>query len=127
MGTQPSPMPNRKKSNDMIFRVNSVSGCEDIQTSNPKAPVEYFFASDASAIVEHTDRVIYLEDDDVAAVKDGVLSIHRIRRDEETLQAPAFREVTHLKMEIQQIMKGNFSRYVHTYTWYTWYTFYSIF
>ena len=39
--------------------------------------VEYFFASDASAVIEHTDRVIFLEDDDVAAVKEGALSIHR--------------------------------------------------
>jgi len=30
-----------------------------------------------SAIVEHTNRVIYLEDDDVAAVADGNLTIHR--------------------------------------------------
>jgi hypothetical protein len=27
--------------------------------------------------VEHTKRVIYLEDDDVAAVADGNLTIHR--------------------------------------------------
>merc|ERR1711962_388451 len=41
---------------------------------------EYFFASDASAIVEHTNRVIYLEDDDVAAVcESGALTVHRIR------------------------------------------------
>ena len=40
---------------------------------------EYFFASDASAIVEHTNRVIYLEDEDVAAVSEGNLTIHRIR------------------------------------------------
>lgn len=33
--------------------------------------VEYFFASDASAIIEHTNRVIFLEDDDVTSVKDG--------------------------------------------------------
>lgn len=33
--------------------------------------VEYFFASDASAVIEHTKQVIFLEDDDVAAVKDG--------------------------------------------------------
>ena len=32
---------------------------------------EYFFASDASAVIEHTNRVIYLEDNDVAAVQDG--------------------------------------------------------
>ena len=28
-------------------------------------------ASDASALIEHTDRVIYLEDDDVASIYDG--------------------------------------------------------
>ncbi len=33
--------------------------------------VEYLFASDASAIIEHTNRVIFLEDDDVASVSDG--------------------------------------------------------
>ena len=42
--------------------------------------MEYFFASDASEIIEHTNRVIFLEDDDVAAVSNGVLSIHRVKR-----------------------------------------------
>lgn len=32
---------------------------------------EYLFASDASAIIEHTNRVIFLEDDDVASIEDG--------------------------------------------------------
>uniref|UniRef100_A0A0A9ZB19 glutamine--fructose-6-phosphate transaminase (isomerizing) n=1 Tax=Lygus hesperus TaxID=30085 RepID=A0A0A9ZB19_LYGHE len=68
--------------------------------------VEYFFASDASAVIEHTNRVIFLEDDDVAAVKDGLLSIHRLRRSTED---PHAREITTVKMEIQQIMKGNYS------------------
>jgi hypothetical protein len=35
------------------------------------------YTVDCSAIVEHTKRVIYLEDDDVAAVADGNLTIHR--------------------------------------------------
>merc|ERR1712018_922003 len=69
--------------------------------------VEYFFASDASAIIEHTNRVIFLEDDDVAAVKLGVLSIHRNNR-----EGDLAREITTLKMEIQQIMKGNFSSFM---------------
>jgi len=44
---------------------------EEISPSNPGEAVEYFFASDASAIIEHTNRVIFLEDDDVAAVGKG--------------------------------------------------------
>jgi len=71
--------------------------------------VEYFFASDASAIIEHTNRVLYLEDDDVAAVKEGVLSIHRLKR---SIDDSHSREITTLKMEIQQIMKGNFSSFM---------------
>lgn len=71
--------------------------------------VEYFFASDASAIIEHTNRVIFLEDADVAAVKDGRLSIHRLKR---CLDDIANREITTLKMEIQEIMKGNFSSFM---------------
>jgi len=71
--------------------------------------VEYFFASDASAIIEHTNRVLYLEDDDVAAVKGGFLSIHRLKR---SIDDPLAREITTLKMEIQQIMKGNFSSFM---------------
>jgi len=72
--------------------------------------VEYFFASDASAIVEHTDRVIYLLDDDVAAVGDeGVLTIHRLKRNSEDSHN---REITTLKMEIQEIMKGSYSSFM---------------
>ncbi|KAH0537702.1 glutamine--fructose-6-phosphate aminotransferase [isomerizing] 2 isoform X5 [Cotesia glomerata] len=71
--------------------------------------VEYFFASDASAVIEHTDRVIFLEDDDVAAVKEGTLSIHRLRR---CMDDPHAREITTLKMEIQQIMKGNYEYFM---------------
>ena len=73
---------------------------------------EYFFASDASAIVEHTNRVIYLEDDDVAAVcNTGALTIHRISRSVE-METPESREIITLKMEIQQIMKGSYSTFM---------------
>merc|ERR1712018_737269 len=69
--------------------------------------VEYFFASDASAIIEHTNRVIFLEDDDVAAIKNGTLSIHRANAD-----GASGREICTLKMEIQQIMKGNYTTFM---------------
>ncbi|XP_065348749.1 glutamine--fructose-6-phosphate aminotransferase [isomerizing] 2-like isoform X3 [Cloeon dipterum] len=78
----------------------------EFQPMEEDKQVEYFFASDASAVIEHTNRVIFLEDDDVAAVKDGTLSIHRIRRN---MDDPHAREITTIKMEIQQIMKGNYS------------------
>lgn len=78
-----------------------------------KSPVEYFFASDASAIIEHTNRVIFLEDDDVAWVCNGRLTIHRINRkraEQNSRETSSLtREITTLKLEIQQIMKGNYN------------------
>nr|XP_014350908.1 PREDICTED: glutamine--fructose-6-phosphate aminotransferase [isomerizing] 1 [Latimeria chalumnae] len=71
--------------------------------------VEYYFASDASAVIEHTNRVIFLEDDDVAAVVDGRLSIHRIKR---TVGDYPARAIQTLQMELHQIMKGNFSSFM---------------
>ncbi|MGH0125739.1 UNVERIFIED_CONTAM: hypothetical protein FKN15_001573 [Acipenser sinensis] len=71
--------------------------------------VEYYFASDASAVIEHTNQVIFLEDDDVAAVSEGRLSIHRIKR---IVGDHPARAIQTLQLELQQIMKGNFSSFM---------------
>nr|XP_022906446.1 glutamine--fructose-6-phosphate aminotransferase [isomerizing] 2-like isoform X4 [Onthophagus taurus] len=89
----------------LLPRTESTSEFQPLEDNE----VEYFFASDASAVIEHTNRVIYFEDDDVAAVKDGALSIHRLRR---SLDDPHSREITTLKIELQQIMKGNYSHFM---------------
>uniref|UniRef100_A0ACB8EIK1 Glutamine--fructose-6-phosphate aminotransferase [isomerizing] 2 n=1 Tax=Sphaerodactylus townsendi TaxID=933632 RepID=A0ACB8EIK1_9SAUR len=65
--------------------------------------VEFFFASDASAIIEHTNRVIFLEDDDIAAVAEGKLSIHRLER---SASDDSSRAIQTLQMELQQISEG---------------------
>ncbi|XP_071106428.1 glutamine--fructose-6-phosphate aminotransferase [isomerizing] 2-like isoform X5 [Haliotis cracherodii] len=92
--------------------VGSAHRNEDQTEFHPVGPnkeVEYFFASDASAIIEHTNQVIFMEDDDVAAVQNGSLSIHRISR---SIDDSTVREVITLKMEIQEIMKGSFSSFM---------------
>lgn len=45
----------------------------------------------------------------MAAVREGALSIHRLRR---CMDDPHAREITTLKMEIQQIMKGNYDYFM---------------
>lgn len=45
----------------------------------------------------------------MAAVRDGTLSIHRLKK---SLDDPHAREITTLKMEIQQIMKGNYDYFM---------------
>ncbi|CAD5218328.1 unnamed protein product [Bursaphelenchus okinawaensis] len=72
---------------------------------------EYFLASDASAIIEHTKKVIFLEDDDVAFVENGSLTIHRIKRDNSNPSAQT-REVQQLNMELNEIMRGDFKTFM---------------
>ncbi|KAI6116224.1 hypothetical protein F5141DRAFT_1187539 [Pisolithus sp. B1] len=76
-------------------------------------PIEFFVASDAAAIVEHTKRVLYLEDDDIAHISDGQLHIHRLRRDESgQAETPATRSIETLEIEIAAIMKGKFDHFM---------------
>ncbi|KAK3713992.1 hypothetical protein QZH41_018778 [Actinostola sp. cb2023] len=75
------------------------------------AAIEYYFASDASAVIEYTNRVIFMEDDDVAAVVDGNLTIHRLKRNDDT-DDDYYRTVQTLHLELQQIMKGNFQSFM---------------
>ncbi|KAI8999526.1 hypothetical protein BC832DRAFT_564513 [Gaertneriomyces semiglobifer] len=72
-------------------------------------PVEYILASDASAIIEHTKKVLYLEDDDVAHISEGELHIHRVRRDD---RMSSVRPIQTLENELAQIQKGSFSHFM---------------
>ncbi|TFK46829.1 isomerising glucosamine-fructose-6-phosphate aminotransferase [Heliocybe sulcata] len=79
-------------------------------------PIEFFVASDAAAIVEHTKRVLYLEDDDIAHIAEGELHIHRLRSKDEGAQTPSqmatTRSIETLEIEIAEIMKGKFDHFM---------------
>ncbi|XP_032411359.1 glutamine--fructose-6-phosphate aminotransferase [isomerizing] 2-like [Xiphophorus hellerii] len=92
-----------KNSHNRTDSPNAINSNEDGRA------VEYYFASDASAIIEHTNKVLYMEDDDIAVVKGGELSIHRINR--QAGEDPV-RAIQTLQMELQQIMKGNFEAFM---------------
>ncbi|KAJ3388485.1 glutamine--fructose-6-phosphate transaminase (isomerizing) [Lobulomyces angularis] len=72
-------------------------------------PIEYFLASDPSAIVEHTKRVMYLEDDDIAHISAGDLHIHRVKPGD---GLTTVRTIQTLEMEIAEIMKGSFDHFM---------------
>ncbi|KAJ3413770.1 glutamine--fructose-6-phosphate transaminase (isomerizing) [Chytridiales sp. JEL 0842] len=72
-------------------------------------PVEYILASDASAIIEHTKKVLYLEDDDVAHISEGDLHIHRLRRGD---NQSTTRHIQTLEQELAQIKMGNYSHFM---------------
>ena len=67
---------------------------------------EYFFASDASPIIEYTKDVIYLNDYEVATVQGGMLNIVNL---ENTATIPYVQKV---EMELAAIEKGGFEHFM---------------
>ncbi|CAF1611781.1 unnamed protein product, partial [Didymodactylos carnosus] len=82
----------------------------DLSVTGNDRSIEYYFASDASAIIEHTNQVIFMEDDDLACVSNGALTIHRTQHGDVTQSA--IREIHELKLELQQIMKGSYQYFM---------------
>ncbi|GFR81362.1 glutamine--fructose-6-phosphate aminotransferase [isomerizing] 2 [Elysia marginata] len=84
---------------------------EDLQYHplGPHKEIEYFFTSDPSCVIEHTNQVIYLEENDIASVHGGVLDIHRGSR---SIDESTHREICTLKLELEQIMKGSYSSFL---------------
>ncbi len=67
---------------------------------------EYFVASDATPIVEFTNSVIYLNDNDVAIIKRGELTLKTIFN--ESLQP----NIQTLDLDIEEIEKGGFEHFM---------------
>ncbi|XP_038713251.1 glutamine--fructose-6-phosphate aminotransferase [isomerizing] 2-like isoform X2 [Tripterygium wilfordii] len=85
------------------------------ENGNPK---ELFLASDANALVEHTKKVLVIEDGEVLHLKDGGLSILKFENDKGrgggALSRPASvqRALSFLEMEVEQINKGHYEHYM---------------
>ncbi|HBL74415.1 MAG: glutamine--fructose-6-phosphate aminotransferase [Bacteroidetes bacterium GWF2_42_66] len=67
---------------------------------------EYFLASDATPIVEYTDSMIYLNDEDVAIVSKDGLTLKTIQND------PVAFKVTKVDLSIGDLEKGNFEHFM---------------
>ncbi|HSV89027.1 MAG TPA: glutamine--fructose-6-phosphate transaminase (isomerizing) [Bacteroidales bacterium] len=68
---------------------------------------EYFIASDASPIIEYTQNVVYLDDEELAIVPlSGNLKIKTVRNKEKT----PF--IHHLEMQLSAIEKGGFPHFM---------------
>ena len=67
---------------------------------------EYFVASDATPIVEHTKRIIYLNDSEMATITRNELSLKTIKNDTLT---PVIQE---LELDIEGIEKGGYDHFM---------------
>jgi len=67
---------------------------------------EFFFASDATPIIEYTKEVVYLDDFEIAIIKDGKFEIKDIDAEFKTPY------INTLEMELEQIEKGGFDHFM---------------
>jgi glucosamine--fructose-6-phosphate aminotransferase (isomerizing) len=67
---------------------------------------EFFVASDATPIIEYTNEVVYVNDYELAVIKDGQLAI---RSREDVVQTPY---IQRLEMELDSIEKGGYEHFM---------------
>lgn len=67
---------------------------------------EYFVASDASPVVEYTNKVVYLDDDEMAIIRRDGYEVKTVRN------APLSKEVHELAMSMEQIEKGGYPHFM---------------
>ena len=67
---------------------------------------EFFFASDATPIVEYTNKVIYLKDGEIAIVENKELMVKSI---DNVVQAPYVQE---LELSLEQLEKGGYPHFM---------------
>jgi len=67
---------------------------------------EYFMASDATPIIEYTNEVVYLNDQEIAVVKDGKLTVKT------TTNLPLTPYIQTLDLELEAIEKGGFEHFM---------------
>ncbi|GMH04402.1 hypothetical protein Nepgr_006241 [Nepenthes gracilis] len=81
-------------------------------------PKELFLSSDANALVDHTKKVLMIEDGEVVHLKDGVVSIFKFDNDKGkncgalSRTASVQRALSILEMEVEQINKGSYEHYM---------------
>lgn len=68
---------------------------------------EFFFASDASPIVEYTDKVVYLEDGSIAVMKKG----HDLKI-VDVLNRKLFQKIQTIDLDLGQIEKGGYPHFM---------------
>jgi glutamine---fructose-6-phosphate transaminase (isomerizing) len=67
---------------------------------------EFFLASDATPIVEYTNEVVYLNDQEIAIIRDGKLSIKN------TANLPLTPYIQTVDLELEAIEKGGFEHFM---------------
>lgn len=100
-----------RRGSPLILGVRGMT--DGVQLPSQNEPWELFISSDSTSIVEHTRKVIYLEDDDIVHFAGGILSIVNKRRYVPYQQArQELREIRELEIALDSITKGTYDHFM---------------
>ncbi|WP_424962171.1 glutamine--fructose-6-phosphate transaminase (isomerizing) [Ekhidna sp.] len=68
---------------------------------------EFFIASDATPIIEHTNEVVYLKDEEIVVIENGEYSI------KDSKDVPQTPYIQKLELELEAIEKGGHEHFMH--------------
>lgn len=114
----PGEMVACKRGSPLIMGIREVPNVRKLfRTSDARSKLlaseslECYIASDASAVVEHTKHVVYLEDNDLVHLVGGAYGIFNVSVQESCREAVP-RNISQLEMEVAQIMKGGYDHFM---------------
>lgn len=87
-----------------------LASADDESVTHVSHSLECYIASDASAMVEHTKKVVVLEDEDVLHLRHGAWGIFNAKDTSVLTAVP--RELETLDMEVANIMRGGFDHFM---------------
>lgn len=108
----------RSSNSNSLGLLPVAQGESNLRTSQSRAfladdgmpmPVEFFLSSDPASVIQHTKKVLFLEDDDIAHIYDGELHIHRAKK---SAGESTTRSIQTLEMELNEIMKGPYNHFM---------------
>lgn len=74
---------------------------------------EFFCSSDASALIEHTDKVLYMEDNDLVHVDgEGQMDLYNFNDSDTHEHISSNRTIQTINLELEQIMKGKYPHFM---------------
>eukprot|EP00879_Flechtneria_rotunda_P013604 GHRR01014210.1.p1 GENE.GHRR01014210.1~~GHRR01014210.1.p1 ORF type:complete len:690 (+),score=211.83 GHRR01014210.1:228-2297(+) len=101
----------KEGSKEGLSRATSISRLTDqYNETHWTGALEAWVASDASAVIEHTKRVIVLEDNDVLHIVGGGYGIYNTRQAD--VEEAVSRKLQVLQVEVDQVMKGGYEHYM---------------
>ncbi len=69
---------------------------------------EFFLGSDASPIIEYTDKVVYMDDNDIAVIRRNQKDVEFVNFDNDKID----HEITKIDLNLEQIEKGGYPHFM---------------